>query len=125
MRKAINALQGAAIINKNVDDSMVYAITSTARPEEIDELLNLSLVGEFDGAESLLSHLLHERGIAANELINQCYRALLRRNMERRLKVRLIDHLGEADFRLSEGASTDIQMEALIARFVLSAQERS
>jgi replication factor C small subunit len=44
--------------------------------------------------------------------------------MERGLKVRLIDHLGEADFRLSEGGDSNIQMEALIARFVLSAQER-
>lgn len=124
MRKAINALQGAAIIKRTIDASMVYAITSSARPEEIDELLNLSLSGDFDAAESLLSQLMHERGIAPNELINQCYRALLKRDMERGLKVELIDHLGEADFRLSEGANSDIQMEALIARFVLSAQDR-
>jgi replication factor C small subunit len=43
--------------------------------------------------------------------------------MDRGLKVRLIDHLGETDFRISEGASSDIQMEALIARFVLSAEQ--
>ena len=124
MRKAINALQGAAIINRTIDGKKIYAITSTARPEEIEELLNLSISGDFDAAESLLSQLMHERGIAPNELINQCYRALLKRDMERGLKVRLIDHLGEADFRLSEGGDSDIQMEALIARFVLSAQER-
>jgi replication factor C small subunit len=125
MRKAINALQGAAIINHTIDAARIYAITSTARPEEIEELLNLSISGDFDAAESLLAQLLHERGIAPNELINQCYRALLKRDMERGLKVRLIDHLGEADFRLSEGGDSDIQMEALIAQFVLSAQERS
>jgi replication factor C small subunit len=125
MRKAINALQGAAIINHTIDAAKIYAITSTARPEEIEELLNLSISGDFDAAESLLAQLLHERGIAPNELINQCYRALLKRDMERGLKVRLIDHLGETDFRLSEGGDSDIQMEALIAQFVLSAQERS
>jgi replication factor C small subunit len=125
MRKAINALQGAAIINRTIDGTKIYAITSTARPEEIEELLSLSISGDFDAAESLLAQLMHERGIAPNELINQCYRALLRRDMERGLKVRLIDHLGEADFRLSEGGDSDIQMEALIAQFVLSAQERS
>jgi replication factor C small subunit len=125
MRKAINALQGAAIINHTIDGVKIYAITSTARPDEIEELLNLSISGDFDAAESLLAQLLHERGIAPNELINQCYRALLKRDMERGLKVRLIDHLGEADFRLSEGGDSDIQMEALIAQFVLSAQERS
>jgi len=36
--------------------------------------------------------------------------------------VELIDALGETDFRLSEGASSDIQMEALLARFVLAAE---
>ena len=122
MRKAINAVQGAAIISATIDEKRVYSITSTARPDEIEELLALALKGDFDGAESLLAQLLHERGIAPNELINQMYRALLKREMDRGLKVRLIDHLGEADFRLSEGANSDIQMEALIARFVLSSQ---
>jgi replication factor C small subunit len=123
MRKAINAVQGAAIISPAIDEKSIYAITSTARPDEINELLTLSLKGDFDTAESLLTHLLHERGIAPNELINQCYRALVRLDINRGLKVQLIDHLGEADFRLSEGASSDIQMEALIARFVLSAEK--
>ena len=123
MRKAINALQGGAIIGATIDDRMIYAITSTARPDEIDELLGLSLSGDFDAAESLLHDLLHERGIAPNELINQCYRALVRRDMDRNLKVQLIDHIGETDFRLSEGANSDIQLEALIARFVLTSQK--
>jgi len=124
MRKAINALQGAAILSATIEEQMVYAITSNARPDEIEELLAVSLEGDFDGAESLLAKLLHERGIAPNELINQCYRALIKRKMDRSLKVVMIDNLGETDFRLSEGANSDIQMEALIARFVLAAQKK-
>lgn len=124
MRKAINALQGAAIIKNQIDEKMIYAITSTARPDEISELLSRTLHGDFDGAESLLAHLLHERGISPNELINQCYRAILKMEIDRKLKVRLIDHLGETDFRLSEGANSDIQMEALLARFVVSSEKR-
>jgi len=50
MRKAINALQGAAIIRSAIDEKMIYAITSTARPDEISDLLALSLKGDFDGA---------------------------------------------------------------------------
>jgi replication factor C small subunit len=123
MRKAINALQGAAIISNKIDDKMVYAITSTARPDEIDDLLKRSLSGDFDGAESVLAYLLHDRGIAPNELINQCYRAIVKMNLDRGLKVELIDHLGETDFRLSEGANSDIQMEAMIARFIRSSEK--
>lgn len=122
MRRAINALQGAAILNATIEEGMVYAITSTARPEEVDLLLTLAISGEFEGAERVLLQLLNERGIAPTELLNQCYRALVRREMDRGLKVRLIDHLGETEFRLSEGANSDIQMEALIAKMVLSSQ---
>ena len=122
MRKAINALQGAAILSPTIEEKLVYEITANARPEEIRELLDLSLAGDFDGAEQVLDRLLRERGIAPAELLGQCYRALVSRKMDLALKVCLIDSLGETDFRLSEGADSEIQMEALIARFVLAAK---
>ena len=125
MRKAINALQGAAIISEQITEDLVYEITSTARPEEINEFLDIILECDFDGAETILHRLLEDRGIAPNELINQLYRALVSHSMDRGLKVELISYLGETDFRLSEGASSDIQMEALIAEFILSAQRHS
>ncbi len=125
MRKAINALQGAAIISREIDEKMVYAITATARPDEIDELLDLSLKGDFEGAEAVLQKLLQERGIAPNELITQCYRVLVRRPLDQGLRVALIDQLGVTDFRLSEGANSEIQMEALIAGFVMLSRKYS
>jgi replication factor C small subunit len=124
MRKAINALQGAAILSREITRDMIYAITSTARPDEIEELLSLSLSGDFEGAGLVLSRLLHDRGIAPNELINQCYRAIIRRPMDESLRVALIDQLGITDFRLSEGASSDLQMDALIAQFVMHAKHK-
>jgi replication factor C small subunit len=124
MRKAINALQGAAMISAEITEGRIYEITSTARPEEIDDLLAACMEGDFDGAQRLLHVLMNERGIAPNELITQCYRALVRLPLDRELKVELIGHLGDTDFRLSEGASSEIQMEALIARFVLSARKQ-
>ena len=35
MRKAINALQAAALLGDTVDEDTIYLITSTAKPEEI------------------------------------------------------------------------------------------
>ncbi|MBQ3718456.1 MAG: replication factor C small subunit [Methanomicrobium sp.] len=122
MRKAINALQGAAIINSEISEDMIYEITSTAKPDEILELLHIILKGNFEAAENTLNELTVKRGIAPNELINQFYRTLVNdTTLDRRLKVELISHLGEADFRISEGADQNIQMEALMARCVLSA----
>jgi replication factor C small subunit len=119
MRKAINALQGAAILGRDISPDMIFAITATARPEEIDDLIDLSLAGNFLGAGSSLQALLHDRGIAPQELISQLYRAVVKRDLPEAVKVRLIDSLGETDFRLSEGAGSDIQMQSLIAKFVM------
>ena len=120
MRKAINALQGAAIVSRTVTAENVYAITSNAKPEEIEILVSDALAGDFEGAVQMLHTLMYDRGIAPNELINQLYRTISSRDMDRRQKVALIDVLGETDFRLSEGADADIQMDALIAKITES-----
>ncbi len=121
MRKAINALQGAAIVSDHVTAENIYAITSNAKPEEITSLLSLCLEGEFETAERMLHALMYDKGIAPNELVNQLYREISRStSLDRRLKVDLIDHLGETDYRMSEGADADIQMDALLARIVRS-----
>ncbi|MDR0439065.1 MAG: replication factor C small subunit [Methanocalculaceae archaeon] len=119
MRKAINALQGAAIVSNVVIAENVYVITSNAKPEEVEDLVSIALSGDFETAERALRTLMYDRGIAPNELLNQMYRAIsTSESLDRKLKVLLIDHLGETDFRLSEGADVGIQMDALIARFV-------
>ncbi|HJJ56204.1 MAG TPA: replication factor C small subunit [Methanocorpusculum sp.] len=119
MRKAINALQGAAIVSPTVTAENVYKITSNARPDEIDNLLSTTLSGDFETSERTLRKLIYDRGISPNELINQLYRAIsTSTTLNRKLKVSLIESLGEIDYRISEGANTDIQMDALLAKFV-------
>ena len=124
MRRAINALQGAAVLSTTIEPPMIFATTSTARPEEVHALFDLVLKGDFEGAEQHLETLLTERGIAPQELLSQSYRMLVRYEMKGDLKVAFIDHLGETDYRLSEGANSDIQMKALLARLVLSARAK-
>ncbi|HJJ66972.1 MAG: replication factor C small subunit [Methanocorpusculum sp.] len=119
MRKAINALQGAAIVADSVTAANVYAVTSTAKPEEIEMLSALCKEGDFETSERMLHMLMYDKGIAPNELLNQLYRAVSTADdIDRRVKTDLIDAIGETDFRLSEGANADIQMDALIAKFI-------
>jgi len=119
MRKAINALQGAAIVADSVTAQNVYAVTSTAKPEEIAILVSLCKEGDFETAERMLHMLMYDKGIAPNELLNQLYRAVSSSTeLDRNVKTDLIDAIGETDFRLSEGANADIQMDALIAKFI-------
>ncbi len=123
MRKAINALQGAAILEREITPDMIFAIAATAKPEEVKELIDLCLAGSYEKAVKTLEYLLTERGIAPLEIIGQLYQEISKRDMPGNVKVKLIDKLGEVDFRLSEGATSDIQMEALIANFVMATRQ--
>ncbi len=53
MRRAINALQAAALLGDEVDEETIYQITSTARPEEIRSFIKTAISGDFVGARAM------------------------------------------------------------------------
>jgi replication factor C small subunit len=122
MRRAINALQAAALLGDKVDEDTIYRITSTARPEEIREFLTTALKGEFVAARGMLDDLLLSKGLSGEDVVVQIHRAMLDLELPDREKVRLIDRIGEIDFRMTEGANERIQLEALLAYFALFGQ---
>ncbi len=123
LRRAINTLQSAASIGTTVDQNTIYQITATASPDDIRALLDASLDGTLSKALALLDSLIKEQGLSGSDILVQIHKSLLRAQMPDHLKIRLIDRIGEADFRLSEGANERIQLEALIAEFMLARQE--
>jgi replication factor C small subunit len=119
MRKAINGLQAAAVTGDVVDEEGVYAITSTARPEEIREMVTRALDGDFLAARSKLDDLLTDEGIAGNDVIDQLHRSVWEFDLDDEAAVTLLDRIGEADYRITEGANERIQLEALLASLAL------
>jgi replication factor C small subunit len=119
MRKAINGLQAAAVTGGTVDEEAVFEITSTARPEEINEMVTLALSGDFTAARSRLDQLITEEGIAGGDIIDQLHRSVWEFELDDEAAVRLLDRIGEADYRITEGANERIQLEALLASLAL------
>jgi replication factor C small subunit len=119
MRKAINGLQAAAVTGSIVDEEAVFEITSTARPEEIQEMVTLALDGDFTAARSRLDQLITEEGIAGGDIIDQLHRSVWEFDLDDAAAVRLLDRIGEADYRITEGANERIQLEALLASLAL------
>ena len=119
MRKAINGLQAAAVMGETVDEETVFAITSTARPEEIKEMVDLALEGDFAQARSRLDHLLTEVGIAGGDIVDQLHRSVWEFDIPDREAVRLMDRVGETDYRITAGANEQVQLEALLASLAL------
>jgi len=129
MRKAINALQAAALMEEEeeVTEETIYQITATARPEQIRELMEAALAGKFTQARSLLDELLLVQGLSGEDVIIQIHRQTLALmdsdDLPASAVVRLMDRIGEIDFRMTEGANERIQLEALLAYFALAGSQ--
>jgi replication factor C small subunit len=119
MRKAINGLQAAAVMGGTVDEEAVYTITSTARPEEIREMVTEALDGDFTAARAQLDSLLKDVGIAGGDVIDQMHRSVWEFDLDEREAVQLMERIGEADYRITAGANEQIQLEALLASLAL------
>ena len=122
MRKAINSLQAAALINSTIHKDIIYRITTTAHPEEITNLIQTALSGNFTAARKKLNVLVLEQGLSGEDIVGQIYRAMFELDLPDKLMVELIDVIGEIDFRLTEGANEKIQLEALLAHFALRSE---
>ena len=115
MRKAINGLQAAAVLDDTVDETTVYTITSTARPEVVEEMVESAIDGEFLAARATLRELLDEGGLAGGDVIDQLHRSAWDVGLDDAAAVDLLERIGEADYRIVEGADERIQLEALLA----------
>ncbi len=123
MRRAVNSLQVAASLTTTIDGDALYKAAATVRPEEIKKLIEKALSGEFLPAREALDKLLIEYGLSGEDVVRQLHRAVFDLNVPDAMKVRLLDRIGETDFRLVEGSNERIQIEALLAHFVLVGQE--
>ena len=123
MRKAVNTLQGAAIHSKKITPDVVYDIASRARPKEIKEMAELALEGHFTQAREKLNFLMIEHGLSGEDVILQLYREVVNLEIPEKMKIRLVDRIGEYNFRLVEGANERIQVEALLAQLGIVGKE--
>lgn len=123
LRKATNSLQVAAAVSDTVDADAVYRAAGAARPEEVQKLVETALKGDFLGARSQLDDLLIAYGLAAEDLLREIYRAVYDLNVPDRVKVEMVDRVGEVDYRLIQGSNDRIQLEALLSGFALLGRE--
>ncbi|RJX44446.1 replication factor C small subunit [Halonotius aquaticus] len=119
MRRAINSLQAAATTGEVVDEEAVYLITSTARPEEIEAMVTDAINGDFAKSRATLDTLLTDTGMAGGDIIDQLHRSVWDLGIDERAAVRLMERIGEADYRITEGANEQVQLEALLASLAL------
>jgi replication factor C small subunit len=119
MRRAINGLQAAAVTGEVVDEEAVFTVTATARPEEVEAMVEAALEGSFERARGTLDDLLTEKGLSGGDIIDQLHRSVWEFDIPERDAARLLDRIGECDYRITEGANERVQLEAFLASLAL------
>jgi replication factor C small subunit len=119
LRKAINTLQVSASIDKKITAEILYETSVTARPEDVKTLINTALGGNFMAARNQLYDLLIKHGLSGEDIVKEIHRSIFDLTIPDESKVRLIEKTGEIEFRIVEGSNAHIQLESLLAQFVL------
>jgi replication factor C small subunit len=116
LRRVTNILQTASINNDEIEEEDIYGIAASLRPDEIREILDDSLNGNFMDARDTLADLMIDRGLDGQDVIDSVHREIFDLDISERAKLEIIENLGEFEFRISEGGSADIQIEAFLAK---------
>ncbi|MCG7841132.1 MAG: replication factor C small subunit, partial [Methanomassiliicoccales archaeon] len=75
MRKSINSLQVAATIGKDITIEVVYQATGNARPEEVVDMVETALSGDFIGSRAKLDEMMITYGLSGQDIVKQIHRS--------------------------------------------------
>lgn len=119
-RRAINLLQASSSISPKITDELINTLLSSAKPGDIKIVLDYALSGDFDKAREKLLDVMLKESISGTDVIKAIQKEIWNLDIDPQLKVKLTEKTGEIEFRLVEGSDEFIQLEALLASFVLA-----
>lgn len=119
-RRAINILQSTASISPSISADLVSTIISNARPKDIKVVLDYALSGDFEKSREKLLDVMLKESISGQDVIKSIQKEIWNLPVEPEIKVKLTEKTGEIEFRIIEGSDPFIQLESLLASFVLA-----
>ncbi len=117
MRKAINVLQAASSLSSNVTAKAIYETTGGIDPKEVREVVDLAKT-DFEQARKKLLDQIYVKGVPGEDIVRELYNLTPKMNFSDIKKMEIMELLAEIDYRLTEGASPDIQISVALARIV-------
>lgn len=120
VRRLENILQAVATTNKQIEADAVYHMASVAKPQELKQVLEIAQKGDFLKARDLLLKTMLDYGMSGIDVVKQLQGLAWDIDAENNKKLALSRACGEAEFRIVEGSDAFVQLEALLAQFMLS-----
>ncbi len=118
MRKAVSCLEVASLMGKVITVESIYKSSGMARREDIREFIETSLRGNFISAFEKLDILMIEEGLSGLDIIKQMFKETMDLKINDKIKIDIIEKIGDVDFRVSEGANERIQLKYLITQLI-------
>ena len=117
LRHAINALQTASAYKEGcVDEKTVSLVIGEASPMQVQKMIRKALYGDFIEARKTMYEIMGSFGFSGNEIIRQVQREIFKMSdLTPEQKADLSNIIGEYDYRLTQGANSDIQLSALLS----------
>lgn len=122
MRTAINYMQAASLASEKITLENIYEVSNSAQPQDIFNMIDACLEGDFLKARGFMSKLLFDQGLSGEDIINQIYKKIINYPEEKiniNKKIEIIDRVAEINYRLVQGANDRIQLEALLSQIIL------
>ena len=121
-RKCINILQSTASISPMITTDLISTMISNTQPKDVKVALDYALSGDFEKSREKLFDIMLKESVSGNDVVKTIQKEIWSLSIEPEIKVRLIEKTGEAEFRIVEGSDPFIQLQALLASFVLVGQ---
>src|SRR3989344_6036441 len=118
-RKSINIIQSTAAISPSITAELVSTIISSAKPRDIRIVLDYALSGDFQKSREKLLDIMLKESISGQDVVKAVQKEIWNLPVEPELKEKLTEKTGEIEFRIVEGSDPFIQLQALLASFVL------
>jgi replication factor C small subunit len=119
-RRCINLLQATAAISPSINADLVSTIISNTKPKDIKVVLDYAIAGDFQKSKDKLFDIMLKESISGQDVIKSIQKEVWNLPIEPEIKVKLTEKTGEAEFRIVEGSDPFIQLQALLASFVLA-----
>ncbi|GAB6023931.1 Replication factor C (RF-C) subunit [Chamberlinius hualienensis] len=117
MRKAINILQSTSMAYNVVNEENVYSCVGHPLKKDISEMVNCLLNDTFTDAYNKLLKLKLAKGLALQDILTEVHQYVHRIVFPANVRIYLLTHLSNLEFRLAIGTNEKIQLSSLIAIF--------
>ncbi len=118
-RRAINYLQSCGTISKKIDQEIVFRVAGEVPRDKIKEILRTALEGQLQLSIKLMDDLIKDYGLSGQNIIKNIHREIYELEIKEEMKIELSKLLAEFEYRLSQGGTEVIQLQALLAKIVL------